>query len=1607
MPTPPPPHPPSDSSGTATGSLTESTSEHATATTSSAGPSHSATSDSPSPSNGSTTTSPSSLTEVISGSSEHPSQSKSKGKKGKQALQPEDGAKAPRRSRVEWNNYPVALAKLEAQLGDYQALDGRTQQTKRGAIKDNVTEDIFADDNLKKTFRAQGFTDGDIRQAVHAWYKNHLGKKERGGAKPRANAPNPLWKAMAARGVSPMRLWASNNGDLVVQKAGPAARDIGARSKAGAELWRELPPDQRGIWEQRAEEHSKDKVDQCYLNQHLIIDVLGDYLSTCIGFEGKQMGMCAFVIKAAFRAKNGVIFHEELSVKINTDCPSFAKWKGGYSNEDNERWNSWAEEAVLDADRPGHMDWSVITQSPRDFVAERWVDIFTTPLSQRALLDGLEVWRVILKAQRQGYPFRFQPVGASGRKTSVSVKNTPSKGPAQKHKIPLALDLLFDKIPGVSFNASLSEGSQATTPTTPVRRGRGHLLTNLSMSDVQEEPEETEGSGSSLPDKADSGATVSYDQTMQDAFQAGLCYASEFRMDGYGPDMDSMASLPLSPLALGALSPSLCPRSSVPVSGHVGSGIPEPMVVWSAAPHQAMSSNFTTHTMMNGGAPASTPSDWPPSANMNGGAPASTPSDFPSQLPPSTNMNSSAPASTPSDFQRPPSTNMNSSAPTSTPSDFPSQRPPSTNMNSSAPASTPSDFQRPPSANMNSSAPASTPSDFPSQRPPSANMNSSAPTSTPSDFPSQRPPSTNMNSSAPASTPSDFQRPPSANMNSSAPASTPSDFPSQLPPSTNMNSSAPTSTPSDFPSQRPPSGNMNGGAPASTPSDFPSQRPPSANMNSSAPASTPSDWPPSANMNSSAPTSTPSDFPSQRPPSGNMNGGAPASTPSDFPSQRPPSGNMNGGAPASTPSDFPSQRPPSANMNSSAPASTPSDWPPSANMNSSAPTSTPSDFPSQRPPSANMNSSAPASTPSDWPPSTNMNSGAPTSTPSDFPSQLPPSTNMNGGAPTSTPSNTIWASAFVNAYGGAAPHMFLPPLDMDITGCAPPSTLNTFQQAAQMTSCGGTAFYPGQRPSNFAYGGNVNIDGSAMPSQPLPYVYPPLGNMNMDGRAYWSEPNDSFLPQAGMDDNFGATPSGPYGFPSPMNMNSQGSTMEWAPSRAMMPSPSYMGSPATGVRMPIANANSTPSRAVTFGSQQQNGDQGQGVAWAWDTETFYMDVNRSDTSTTNISTSDSTQSITTVARPAMTASSSSSDTLVTAEPAPDADKVKKRRQTREKGALPTRQSARLHPETGTQDVAATNGIEDTTATHGNGGEGEVPVERPAKRQRHNAKAQPPPGEETTLSGEAQAAAAPQGNGGRRGRGGARGRGRGGRPGVGRGGANPTTNLDYACAMNANFCGHLTPVLSLRPPDYPATGLNPGKITLFVRPPRGARERRIGDPQLCPLSIYRRLEPLRMPYDLRKLPLPYFIPGPRGSWVVPAHDWSPTSIWELVVTTRVFIGRAASGPRRSTLMDSLGPPPMQHTGDGCLNSQTAYMDPCYFTAMLLPPTANEVAVLPTIEEEGELLNMEEPRGDDRRSMQFLDVGVQTSDDGLDSDASYEDSGVQTSRPTAAWSRDTSN
>ena len=165
------------------------------------------------------------------------------------------------------------------------------------------------------------------------------------------------------------------------------------------------------------------------------------------------------------------------------------------------------------------------------------------------------------------------------------------------------------------------------------------------------------------------------------------------------------------------------------------------------------------------------------------------------------------------------------------------------------------------------------------------------------------------------------------------------------------------------------------------------------------------------------------------------------------------------------------------------------------------------------------------------------------------------------------------------------------------------------------------------------------------------------------------------------------------------------------------------------------------------------------------------------------------------------------------------------------------------------------------------------------------------------------------------------------------------------------------------------------------------------------SISFALKPVALPlssmtFDFQSLPLPHFLPGPHGSWVVPAVGWHPATIQDLVGTEPPFAPVPAHGPRSTSVLDTLPGLRLRHMGR-LSPAQIAYFDPCYFTAGLLPHPNNAVPALPTIQEE-EPWFTPCPGEDTSPPTDLRDVGVQTSDIEWEHGAlGIEDAAVQTS------------
>ena len=106
-------------------------------------------------------------------------------------------------------------------------------------------------------------------------------------------------------------------------------------------------------------------------------------------------------------------------------------------------------------------------------------------------------------------------------------------------------------------------------------------------------------------------------------------------------------------------------------------------------------------------------------------------------------------------------------------------------------------------------------------------------------------------------------------------------------------------------------------------------------------------------------------------------------------------------------------------------------------------------------------------------------------------------------------------------------------------------------------------------------------------------------------------------------------------------------------------------------------------------------------------------------------------------------------------------------------------------------------------------------------------------------------------------------------------------------------------------------------------------------------------------------------------MVPAEDWVPTTIWDLVIKPGLFITRPCLGPKNYDLIEMLNEE-LAKRDVRPMSREMAIIDPCYSMPGIPPHDADVVHALPTIKE-GELLCMPEPEPRVKRS---IDVGTTT-------------------------------
>ncbi|KAI1797036.1 hypothetical protein LXA43DRAFT_878594 [Ganoderma leucocontextum] len=280
------------------------------------------------------------------------------------------------RASVPWKSNPTLMSLLTSKIPQYQVYLREKDTAKKRKwleeIEGEVVEacpqewvDRFGADALRKSCRSwfnnnRTFGQGEAeenpvedrdqrspdapttkKKAVAATSKTVLGKAE----------DNPLAKALRTRKPSPMRLWGSAHNDRVqkmIQKSNKS--QIGGWSSCAAWIWQhELTAQERADWTERVTEVSVSDEQQCFHNQLGISPLLAGLLTGLIGTSPTQIGKAAFSLRLAYRAADGQLIFEDLSLAETQETESFipfAHYEGGNSPEEDERWMRWVNQFI-------------------------------------------------------------------------------------------------------------------------------------------------------------------------------------------------------------------------------------------------------------------------------------------------------------------------------------------------------------------------------------------------------------------------------------------------------------------------------------------------------------------------------------------------------------------------------------------------------------------------------------------------------------------------------------------------------------------------------------------------------------------------------------------------------------------------------------------------------------------------------------------------------------------------------------------------------------------------------------------------------------------------------------------------------------------------------------------------------------------------------------------------------------------------------------------------------------------------------------------------------------------------------------------------------------
>ncbi|KAI0702194.1 hypothetical protein C8Q76DRAFT_697916 [Earliella scabrosa] len=218
-----------------------------------------------------------------------------------------------------------------------------------------------------------GYVDEEMKLVVWNWFHNREQEVHKGGTG-KVGARNaklnksptiinkdfeetidvsPIIKALKSRATAASTLWAHANPDLIAQEHPNAS--IGAWRSTVGRLFRELPKEERDRWftlakEKKARQEARtigsSTSTQLLKNQATFPRLLGEVISSFIGFKPGRIGAAVIDACIGMRDENGIIHTHSFTAGMDKDAPRLEVFEGGPHLEEMQRLERYMEQYI-------------------------------------------------------------------------------------------------------------------------------------------------------------------------------------------------------------------------------------------------------------------------------------------------------------------------------------------------------------------------------------------------------------------------------------------------------------------------------------------------------------------------------------------------------------------------------------------------------------------------------------------------------------------------------------------------------------------------------------------------------------------------------------------------------------------------------------------------------------------------------------------------------------------------------------------------------------------------------------------------------------------------------------------------------------------------------------------------------------------------------------------------------------------------------------------------------------------------------------------------------------------------------------------------------------